>query len=280
MRMDLPGRTVAITGAGGGLGGELARKLRAEGANVALLDLRLDTVNSLAEELGGGRFARGWSVDVRDLAALETTMDQVAEHFGAIDVVVAAAGVLGALQTIEPTPEGDWDRVIDVNLNGLWRTMKAASPHIRASRGHMVALSSMIAYIHPPLLGSYAASKAGVAAFIDVLRLEMRASGVTVGSVHPAIFRTPMIGDALESPAGVELVNDFSGVFETTELETVVDEIVRGIERRSKRVVVPRKLRLAALIPGVVQAMIERLEFRPKSVSRAIELGSEAQVKS
>jgi NAD(P)-dependent dehydrogenase (short-subunit alcohol dehydrogenase family) len=279
MRMDLPGRTVAITGAGGGLGGELARKLRAEGANVALLDLHLDGVNSLAEELGGGRFARGWSVDVRDLAALEATMDEVAEHFGAIDVVVAAAGVLGALQTIEPTPQDDWDRVIDVNLNGLWRTMKAAAPHVRASQGHLVALSSMIAYIHPPLLGSYAASKAGVAAFIDVLRLEMRAAGVSVGSVHPAIFRTPMIGDALESPAGVELVNDFTGVFETTELETVVDEIVRGIENRSKRVVVPRKLRFAAFIPGAMQAIIERLEFRPKSVARAIELGSEPQVR-
>ncbi|MBJ7457685.1 MAG: SDR family NAD(P)-dependent oxidoreductase [Thermoleophilaceae bacterium] len=271
---------MAITGAGGGLGGELARKLRAEGANVALLDLRPDIVNELAEELGGARFARGWSVDVRDLAALEAVMDEVAEHFGGIDVVVAAAGVLGALQTIEPTPADDWDRVIDVNLNGLWRTMKVAAPHVRASQGHMVALSSMIAYIHPPLLGSYAASKAGVAAFIDVLRLEMRASGVTVGSVHPAIFRTPMIGDALESPAGVELVNDFTGVFETTELETVVDEIVKGIEKRSKRVVVPRKLRFAAFMPGAVQAIIERLEFRPKSVARAIELGSEPGVSS
>jgi NAD(P)-dependent dehydrogenase (short-subunit alcohol dehydrogenase family) len=78
VNLDLPGRTVAITGAGGGLGRELATRLRAEGANVALLDLRLETVNALAEEFGGDRFARGWSVDVCDLNALEAAMDEVA----------------------------------------------------------------------------------------------------------------------------------------------------------------------------------------------------------
>jgi len=133
----------------------------------------------------------------------------------------------------------------------------------------------MIAYIHPPLLASYAASKAGVAAMADVLRLEMRAVGVTVGSVHPAIFRTPMIGDALSSAAAVELVKDFTGVFKTVELDTVVDGIVRGIERRAKRTVVPRQHGLTALVPGLAQGAIERLLFRPRTIARAIELGSE-----
>ena len=134
----------------------------------------------------------------------------------------------------------------------------------------------MIAYVHPPLLASYAASKAGVAAMADVVRLEMRAVGVTVGSVHPVIFRTPMIGDALSSPAAVELVKDFTGAFKTVELDTVVDEIVRGIERRAKRTVVPRQHGPTALIPGLAQAAIERLLFRPRTVARAIELGSAA----
>ncbi len=105
----------------------------------------------------------------------------------------------------------------------MWRTLKAAAPHVQATGGHLVAVSSMIAYVHPPLLASYAASKAGVAAMADVVRLEMRAVGVTVGSVHPVIFRTPMIGDALSSPAAVELVKDFTGAFKTVELDTVVD---------------------------------------------------------
>jgi NAD(P)-dependent dehydrogenase (short-subunit alcohol dehydrogenase family) len=274
VRLDLPGKTVIITGASGGLGAGLAAELRARGANVALLDLNLDAVREQASRLGGDRYARGWSVDVRDLGAMERAMGEVAEHFSAIDVVVAGAGVLGPLQTIEPMDPADWDRVIDINLNGAWRTLKAASPHVRRSHGHLVAVSSMIAYIHPPLLASYAAGKAGVAAMIDVLRLEMRHIGVTVGSVHPVIFRTPMIGAGLDSPAGAALVNGFTGVFKTVDLDTVVGETVRGIERRAKRTVIPRRHRAAAFIPGLTQATVERLAFRPRAVARAIELGS------
>jgi NAD(P)-dependent dehydrogenase (short-subunit alcohol dehydrogenase family) len=275
VRLDLPGKTVAITGAGGGLGAGLARALRAHGANVALLDLTADGVQAQAGRLGGDRYARGWAVDVRDFEAQEQVFDEVAEHFGRIDIVIAGAGVLGPLQTMGPTAPADWDRVIDINLNGVWRTLKAAAPHVQATGGHLVAVSSMIAYVHPPLLASYAASKAAVAAMTDVVRLEMRAVGVTVGSVHPVIFRTPMIGDALSSPAAVELAKDFTGVFKTVELETVVGEIVRGVERRAKRTVVPRRQAPAALIPGLAQAAIERLLFRPSTVARAIQLGSE-----
>lgn len=199
---------------------------------------------------------------------------EVAEHFGAVDVVVAGAGVLGPLQTMSRTDPADWDRVIDVNLNGAWRTLRAAAPHVERTGGHLVAVSSMIAYVHPPLLASYAASKAAVAAMADVVRLEMRAVGVTVGSVHPVIFRTPMIEDALSSPAAAELVQGFTGAFKTVDLDTVVAEIVRGIERRAKRIVVPRQHGPAALVPGVAQAAIERLLFRPRAVARAIELGS------
>jgi len=275
VRLDLPGKTVAITGGGGGLGGSLARALRAHGANVALLDLTADGVQAQAARLGGDRYARGWAVDVRDFDAQEQVFAEVAEHFGGIDVVIAGAGVLGPLQTVGATDPADWDRVIDINLNGAWRTLKAAAPHVEATGGHLVAVSSMVAYIHPPLLASYAASKAAVAAMADAVRLELRAVGVTVGSVHPVIFRTPMIGDALSSPAAVELVKDFTGAFRTVDLETVVDEIVRGIERRAKRTVIPRQHRATPFIPGFTQAVIERLLFRPRMVARAIQLGSE-----
>jgi NAD(P)-dependent dehydrogenase (short-subunit alcohol dehydrogenase family) len=275
VRFDLPGKTVAITGAGGGLGAGLARALRAHGANVALLDLSAESVQAQAARLGGDRYARGWAVDVRDFEAQQHVLDEVAEHFGAIDVVIAGACVLGPLQTIGPTAPADWDRVIDINLNGVLRTLKAAAPHVQATGGHLVAVSSMIAYVHPPLLASYAASKAGVAAMADVVRLEMRAVGVTVGSVHPAIFRTAMIGDALSSPAAVELVKDFTGAFKTVELDAVVDGIVRGIERRAKHIVVPRQHVLTALIPGLAQGALERLLFRPRTIARAIELGSQ-----
>jgi NAD(P)-dependent dehydrogenase (short-subunit alcohol dehydrogenase family) len=274
MRLDLPGRTVAITGAGGGLGAGLAPARRAAGAHLARLDHDPDLVDRQSAALGGERYAKGWTVDIRDLDALERVMDEVARHFGGLDVVVAGAGILGPLKTIGPTSPEEWDRVIDINLGGTWRTLKAAAPHVQRTGGHLLAVSSMIAYVHPPLLASYAAGKAGVTAMCDVLRLEQRAVGVTVGSAHPAIFRTRLIGDALSSPAAVELVRDFTGVFKTVDLDTVVAGIVRGIERRSKRVVVPGHHRPTALIPGVAQGAIERLLFRPSRIDRALELGS------
>ena len=273
-RLDLADRTVAITGASGGLGSALAAALRARGAKLALLDLDPSAVTAQAEALGGGSVARGWAADVRDQAALDRVMAEVADHFGQLDAVVAGAGVLGPLTTLGATSEGDWARVLDINVNGVWRTFKAAEPHVAKRRGHLLAMSSMIAYIHPPLLGSYAASKAAVAAMCDALRLELAVSGVTVGSVHPAIFRTPMIGDALDSPAAVELVNDFTGIFQTVPLETVVADIVRGLERRSARIVSPRRGWGAALAPGLVQLAAERAFFRPQTIRRAVQLGA------
>lgn len=272
--LDLSGRTVLITGAGGGLGSALAQALRERGAHLALLDLHTDALDAQATALGGEDVARGWATDVGDLPGLQRTMTEVRDHFGGIDVVVAGAGVLGPVKTMTATSEAEWDRVIDINLGGVWRTFKATAPHVAARQGHLVALSSMIAYIHPPLLGGYAASKAAVAALCDVLRLELRPAGVTVGSVHPAIFRTPLIADGLDNPAAVALVKDFTGVFKTVELETVVEDIVRAIEQRSARIAVPRAHRLTTLVPGTAQAAVERLAFRPRTIRRAIELGS------
>ncbi len=273
MRYDLNGRTVAVTGAGGGLGTALAEALRAEGARVALLDLDADRLAAQAARLGDTRAARAWAADVRDLDNLTTVMGRVREHFGRLDVAVAAAGVLGPVTALSAATATDWDRVIEVNLGGVWRTFKAAAPHVTERRGHLMAMSSMVGYIHPPMLGAYAASKAGVGALCDSLRLELRTIGVTVGSVHPIIFRTPMIGDALDSPAAVELVNGFRGVFQTVPLPDVVADIIRGLKRRSARVVTPRRLQVAALASGLAQAVAERAYFRPAAVRRAVELG-------
>jgi len=86
-----------------------------------------------------------------------------------------------------------------------------------------------------------------------------------------------MIGDALSSPAAREHVNDFTGVFKTVPLETVIEQLVRGIERRARRTVVPRQHRPTTLVPGLVQALVERLAFRPRTIARALELGSIAE---
>src|SRR5580700_1490689 len=194
---DLKGRVVAITGSTGGLGCAVAKALLAKGAKLALFDLDGASTAAQARALGDDRQVRGWPVDVTSLASLETAMDEAARHFGAIDVAIANAGIL-AVESILAADTGRFERVIDVNLNGVWRTFRAALPHVQPRQGYLMAISSMAALVHSPMQASYCASKAGVWAMCDSIRLELRNLGVGVGSVHPTFFATPMM-DAIHT---------------------------------------------------------------------------------
>ncbi|OZC73976.1 short-chain dehydrogenase [Rhodococcus sp. 06-462-5] len=271
-KYDVAGRTVVITGAAGGLGQMLADALRARHANVALLDLDADAVTAQAERLGGTRVARGWRVDVRDLGSLETAMREVEEHFGRIDVVIAGAGignVAGPLTATDPTA---FERVVDINLLGVWRTFRAAAPYVQERRGHLMAVASMASFVHAPLHGSYTSSKAGVWALCDSLRLEFRHLGVTVGSVHPSFFKTPLVDEALAQKDAVRLFDNFEGAFQLIPPENVVKDILLGIERRSAQVVTPRTMRSAALAPGLIRLLVDRFGFSDTTIAGAIEL--------
>lgn len=106
------------------------------------------------------------------MESLTAAMAAAEAHFGGIDVVIAAAGIgfPGSMETVEPD---EFDRFIDINLNGVWRVFRAALPQVKARRGYMLAVSSMAAFIHSPLQGHYIASKAGVWALCNSVRLEL-----------------------------------------------------------------------------------------------------------
>jgi NAD(P)-dependent dehydrogenase (short-subunit alcohol dehydrogenase family) len=271
-RWQLAGRTVVITGAGGGLGSSLAEALRAAGCNLALLDLDENSVVSLAERLGGPQRARGWRADVCDLDSLEHAFAEAAAHFGRVDVAVANAGV----ELIQSVATGDseaFERLIDINLTGVWRTYRAAIPYVKERRGYLLGVSSMAAFVHSPLQSGYTASKAGVWAMSDSTRLEMRPHGVAVGTLHPTFFNTPMHEEMLRQPAGEVLWDGHRREpFRMVPRDAVISAAVRAIERRSKTVTVPSANALAALAPGVVRGAIDRLGFSDATIQRATEL--------
>lgn len=273
-RYDLTGRTVALTGSTGGLGASLASALRARGANLALLDLNGDATEAQAGTLGGATVARGWPADVRDLTTLQTAMAEADQHFGRLDVVIAAAGVaiMAPMATIDPAA---CERLIDINLNGVWRTFRAALPYIQQRRGYLLAISSMAAFVHSPLQASYTASKAGVWAMCDSIRLELRHLGVGVGSAHPTFFRTPMMDDVLADPAGRELWGgNEKGLWRMVPLQTVTTDILNGIERRADLIAIPKTNTPIAKAPGVFRPFFDRFGFRGQTIPRAIELAS------
>ena len=275
-KYDLAGRTVVITGSTGGLGSAVASALRARGANLALLDLDVDAVAAQASSLGPESTARGWQVDVRNLGSVQSAIDAAATHFGRLDVVIANAGV-GSMAPLERIDPAAWERIIDINLSGVWRTFRAALPHVKQHRGYLLAVSSMAAFVHSPLNGPYVASKAGVWALCDATRLELRHYGIGVGSVHPTFFKTPMMDDVHADPAGNTLwAGNKSGLWKMIPLQTVVDSVVDGIERRAKLIVPTRENALAARIPGLVRPFVERFGFRGTTIPDAIAQSSEA----
>ncbi|QYG91747.1 SDR family NAD(P)-dependent oxidoreductase [Iamia sp. SCSIO 61187] len=276
-RWELAGRTVAITGAGGGLGSNLAQALRAKGCNLALLDIDAARVEPLADQLGGPQHAKVWQADVCDLGSLEAAFAAVAAHFGRIDVVVANAGVT----VIESVAAGDpvaFERLVDINLTGVWRTYRAAIPHVRKQRGYLLGVSSMAAFVHSPLQSGYTASKAGVWALSNSARLELRPHGVAVGTLHPTFFETPMLEQMLDQPAGEILWDGHRRQpFKTVPREAVISAAVKAIERRSKTVTVPSSNTLPALAPGLFRSVIDRFGFSDRTIVRATELSDPAR---
>jgi NAD(P)-dependent dehydrogenase (short-subunit alcohol dehydrogenase family) len=272
-KYNLAGRTVAITGSTGGLGAALATALRARGANLALLDLDQDAVDHQAAGLGAGTVARGWAADVRDLAALKEAMNSAAAHFGRIDIVIANAGIAPPAVPLGDLEGEDFERAIDINLNGVWRTFRAGVPHAEKTKGYLLAISSMAAFVHGPLNGPYCAAKAGVWALADSTRLELRDAGVGVGTAHPTFFPTPMMEHVHADPAASAVWGgNESGLWKMIPLQVVVDAIVAGIEDRSDLIVAPKSLSLTARMPGIVRPIVDRFGFPGNTIRNAIAL--------
>jgi NAD(P)-dependent dehydrogenase (short-subunit alcohol dehydrogenase family) len=197
-------------------------------------------------------------------------MTEVAAHFERLDVVIAGAGIGSAIGPITGMTPEEWERTIDVNLNGVWRTFKAAVPHVAYQRGHLLAVASMASFVHSPLHAPYSASKAGVWALCNSLRPELRQLGVTVGSAHPSFFRSLMVDEVLDDPVARSVWNDFGGLFKLVPRETVVDALVKGIERRAEQIVVPKRFAVTAKAPGLFRPSVERFVFQDSRVMQAI----------
>ncbi|MGA5541510.1 SDR family NAD(P)-dependent oxidoreductase [Mycobacterium sp. NPDC051198] len=271
----LAGRTVVITGSTGGLGSALATALRARGANLALLDLDADAVAAQANRLGPESVARGWQVDVRSLDSLQSAIDAAAAHFGRVDVVIANAGIAPPAIPLWDLEGNDFERAIDINLNGVWRTFRAGVPHVQKTKGYLLAIASMAAFVHGPLNGPYCAAKAGVWALADSTRLELRDSGVGVGTAHPTFFPTPMMEHVHADPAASAVWGgNERGLWKMVPLEVVVDAIIDGMEKRSDLIVAPKSLALTARIPGIVRPFVDRIGFPGTTIRDAIALAA------
>jgi NAD(P)-dependent dehydrogenase (short-subunit alcohol dehydrogenase family) len=265
------GKVVLITGAARGIGAGVARDLAAKGARVALVGLEAEELTKVAQECGPD--AGAWEADVTSWADLEKATEAIVARYGRIDVVLANAGIAatGFTRSIDPAA---FERVINVNLLGVWRTVRVTLPHLIESKGYALLVSSAAAIIHIPGNAAYSAAKAGVEAFANALRAEVKHLGVDVGVVHPTWIATDMVNSADEHPVfgGMRAANG-GLASKTYPLSVAVDLISAGIAKRTRAVHVPGWVGVLklfrALIPRVVEWQARR--FVPAGDKASIE---------
>jgi NAD(P)-dependent dehydrogenase (short-subunit alcohol dehydrogenase family) len=231
----LAGRRVLITGAARGIGAALAHRLYSRGARVRLAGIEPEQLRAVAAECGG---APALDCDVRRREQVAMAVSEAVEQLGGLDVVVANAGVAAQLPLLGGDP-AVFERTIEVNLLGVYYTLREAGPHIAHPGGYALAISSLAAALHLPLMGAYCAAKAGVEALADALRTELASSGARVGVAYFAELDTDMTRRGFGTQAAARL-RTRSPFTRLNPLDQGIDAIERGIARRSRRVVAPR----------------------------------------
>jgi NAD(P)-dependent dehydrogenase (short-subunit alcohol dehydrogenase family) len=248
----LQGQVILITGAGSGIGAAAALELHRRGATVALLDCDSDSLAATAAALGEGVFSAVADVtsELECQAAVQAT---VARH-GRIDIVWANAGVasFGPLAHTDPKA---WKRCIDVNVMGVFNTVRAALPEILRSRGYVLVTASVSSFAHPPAMSAYAASKAAVEAMCNAWRIELAAHEVRVGVIHASWVKTPLVTEGALHPAFRRLRATMPALLNgETEAAVAAQAIADGIERRARRIWVPGWVRVLHWLRALLHA--------------------------
>ncbi len=273
---DVNGRTVFITGAARGIGAETARRLHAKGANVALVGLEPERLESSAAQLGDRAIAI--EADVTDFEALQRAVAVTVERFGGIDVGIANAGIAftGPLAT---APIEQVERTLAVNFLGVWRTDRALIGQITERKGYLLNISSLSAIVHAPLMAPYTSAKAGVEALTDALRMETAPSGAQVGCAYFGFIDTDLVRASFAQPSTQRVRRDSPGFLsKPAPLSTAIDAIERGIERRSARLWAPRWVGPMIALRGLLQPLTERrLLADRESLSESIRAAETSQ---
>jgi len=225
---------VLITGAARGIGAALARRLHDRGARVALAGLEPDLLADVAASCGDAPWRR---CDVTDVDQVNEAVETAVDALGGLDVVVANAGVASQLPLVGGDPEV-LRQHLDVNVMGVYHTIRAAGPYISHPRGYAVLISSLGAAVNPPLLGAYSASKAAVEALGNALRGELAPSGARVGVAYFAELETDMTSRGFGTRAATALIGGRAPT-RVSPLEVGIDALERGITRRSRRICAP-----------------------------------------
>ena len=248
------GKVALITGAARGIGAGVARGYVARGGKVALLGLEPDLLKSLSEELGDA--AMYWEADVRDGRATTEAIDAAAAHFGRIDHVLANAGI-ASYGTVRQIDEAAFDRVIDINITGVFRTLQATIPHLERTKGYALVVASLASFTTLAGLASYHASKAGAESLALACRQEVAHLGIGIGVCHPSWIDTDIVRNAEKDLPSFRAIRKKLPypANSTTSIEKCVEQILAGFAKRKARVYIPKGVVLANFTKPLVNSI-------------------------
>jgi len=257
-RYDLNGKVALVTGAARGIGFETARQTHLRGASVAVLDLSAEEAREAAERIGSR--AIGIGADVTDQNAMFAAVAEVVEKLGGLDIAVANAGIAQKqFATARGLSGEEWERVFEVDLLGVWRTVRAALPQIVERKGQMVVVSSVYAFANGMGNSPYAVAKAGVEMLGRSLRVELAPHGASASVAYFGWVDTRLVRDAMDQES--------SGRIKELSPEWLLKRItpdeagaglVRGIEERAPRIFVPKWWRYVSAFRGLINPLLDR----------------------
>jgi NAD(P)-dependent dehydrogenase (short-subunit alcohol dehydrogenase family) len=271
-RYSLDGKVALVTGAARGIGFATAQRLVGRGASVTVVDLDQDAVDSAAGRLHDTR-AIGIAADVTDRGALQRAVATTVERFGGLDVVVANAGIAPRGATMRAMPTETFERVLDVNLNGVYRTVDVALPEIVRRKGHVVVIASVAAFLNGGGLAPYAMSKAGVEQLGRALRVELVRHGASASVAYFGFIDTEMVRTTLDQDplADALIANTPKALLKRLPPEAAGEAIVRGIERRAPRIIRPRRWVALSVLRGILNPLLDARAERDAGTQDLVE---------
>lgn len=255
-----------VTGGARGIGFATADELCRRGCSVLIVDLDPDAAAGAAESLPGPAFGIG--ADVTDRGAMQAAVAGAVDRFGGLDVVVANAGIASRAATVRAMSGETFERVLDVNLNGVYRTVSAALPEIIRRQGHVVVIASVYAFVNGTGAAPYAMSKAGVEAFGRALRVELAQHGAGASVAYFGFIDTAMVQQAIDGDdAGDRMLQQLPKPLRKRLQPSAAGKgIADGIERRAPRIIRPRRWAAFSALRGILNPWLDSYMSRSADV--------------
>jgi NAD(P)-dependent dehydrogenase (short-subunit alcohol dehydrogenase family) len=272
---DLNGKVALVTGAARGIGYETARQLHLRGASVTVLDIDAAEAREAAERIGPR--AIGLATDVTDHSAVMQSVAETVERFGGLDVVVANAGIAQKrMATVRGIGVEEWERVFEVDMLGVWRTVRAALPQVVERQGHIVVTSSVYAFVNGMLNSPYAVAKSGVESLGRSLRAELTPLGASASVAYFGFVDTKLVQDAVAANGDRMQQNLPEFLRKRITPDQAGAAVVRGIEERAPRIFAPKWWRYVSAFRGLINPLLDRrMDSDPRVLTTIREVETE-----